>query len=89
MRSNGHARPSSAGMRGASVGLIAMALMAVGPTALAAPPHGEGGHTHHVDTGNGDCVPINAVAFHAEDRGLHQGANASGAAQGPWHGPCS
>lgn len=62
--------------------------IAVATGAAAAPPHGDGGHTHHVHTGQGGCVDVNAVAFFAEDRGLHRGANASGPEQGIWHGPC-
>ena len=63
----------------------------LGPTssALADPPHGDGGHVHHVDTGNGGCVQIDAVAFHAVERGLHRGAGESGTEHGPWHGPCT
>jgi hypothetical protein len=80
---------SRAGVRGAGLALIVAALTAVASAALAAPPHGEGGHPHHVATGNGGCVTVDAVAFRAEDRGLHQGANKSGPEAGPWHGPCS
>lgn len=56
--------------------------------ALADPPHGDGGHVHRVQTGNGECVDVNSVAFLVEDRGLHRGANSSGSDQGPWHGAC-
>jgi hypothetical protein len=80
---------SRAGVAGAGVALIVAALTAVAPAALAAPSHGEGGHSHHVGTGNGGCVVVDAVAFRAEDRGLHQGASKSGSDRGPWHGPCS
>jgi hypothetical protein len=59
-------------------------------------------HPHHVFTGNGGCVDINAVLFAAADeageeeqRGLHRGANASSfnpagddLTRGPFHGPC-
>lgn len=59
------------------------------PTAASAEaPHGDGGHTHHVHTGDGGCLDVDAVAFFAQDRGLHQGGNASGGEQGIWHGPC-
>jgi hypothetical protein len=61
-----------------------------------------GPHPHHVLTGNGGCVDIDAVFFAAADeageeeqRGLHRGANASSfnpagddPARGPFHGPC-
>jgi hypothetical protein len=75
-------------LRGAGVGLVVAVSLAVSPAALAAPPHGEGGHHHHVNTGDGGCRDVSTVAFHAQDRGLHQGANASGRDDGPWHGPC-
>ncbi len=58
------------------------------PSATAAPPVDEDGHVHHVTTGSGECVPIDAVAFLAEARGLHQGATASGPDRGPRHGLC-
>jgi hypothetical protein len=46
-------------------------------------------HTHHVHTGQGDCVDISSVLFMADHRGLHQGSNASqGPTQGPFHGTC-
>jgi hypothetical protein len=64
------------------------ALLSTALPAAAAPPVGEGGHVHHVTTGDGRCVPIDAVAFTAESRGLHQGATASGSGKGPEHGPC-
>lgn len=73
----------------ATSAVVLTAILGPAPSALAGPPHGEGGHVHHVDTGNGGCVQIDAVAFHAEARGLHQGASASGTAHGPWHGPCN
>lgn len=71
-----------------TIALSAALAMSGATGALAAPPHGEGGHTHHVHTGNGGCVDVDAVAFTAEDRGLHRGANASGFEQGIWHGTC-
>jgi hypothetical protein len=77
------------GRRGAAVALILAGLVTAAPAAHAAPPHGEGGHIHHVDTGNGGCVTVDAVTFRGEGRGLHQGANASGPERGPWHGRCS
>ena len=70
--------------------VLAGALAAVGLSTapvVAAPPHGPGGHTHHVWTGNGECVDIDSVAFLAEQRGLHRGASASGPG-GPGHGAC-
>lgn len=68
------------------------AALAAAP-ALADPPvaHEPGGtaHTHHVHTGNGECVDIDSVLFMVDHRGLHQGANASrGPLQGPFHGTC-
>lgn len=57
--------------------------------AAQSPVGGPGAHPHHVHTGNGDCVDINSVQFEPDDRGLHQGSNASGGhARGPFHGPC-
>ena len=50
-------------------------------------PVGPGGHRHHVNTPSG-CIDINAVLFEGGTRGLHQGSEASGLAQGPYHGPC-
>lgn len=66
---------------------ILMAVVAIAPVAGATPPHGAGGHTHHVHTPSG-CVDVNRVSFLVEDRGLHRGSNASGIEQGIWHGPC-
>lgn len=73
-----------------AVGAFALltAILVGSPPATAAPPVDEGGHVHHVITGSGECVPIDAVAFRAEPRGLHRGASASGPDRGPWHGPC-
>lgn len=70
---------------------LASAMLAA--PAQAAPPvaHEPGGtaHTHHVHTGNGGCVDIDAVLFLAVHRGLHQGSDASnGPVQGPFHGTC-
>lgn len=67
---------------------IVASTLAVTPAAHAAPPHGEGGHTHHVLLGNGECLDVDAVAFFVDDRGLHRGAGASGPDHGIWHGPC-
>jgi hypothetical protein len=74
--------------------VMAAAAVALGITmapsaASAEPPHGDGGHVHHVGTGNGECVSIDEVAFHPGARGLHRGADASGPSNGPWHGPCT
>ena len=77
--------------------VVAGALALSVPAALAAdppaaPPSPVGGlfaHVHHVFTGNGGCVEINAVTFEPATNGLHQGSNASGGAElGPFHGPC-
>jgi hypothetical protein len=66
---------------------VLLVVLTIG-AALAAPPIGGGTqHPHHVVTGNGGCIDINAVLFNAEDRGLHQGATSSGG-NGLWHGPC-
>lgn len=71
-----------------AAGLAAAGVLTLAPAAHAEPPVGEGGHTHHVTTGNGSCQSVGAVAFLPQDRGLHRGANASGRDHGPWHGPC-
>lgn len=69
--------------------LFAAAMLALtSPAAHAGSPISDNGHTHHLNTGNGGCVDIDAVRFLAQNRGLHQGANASGTLRGPWHGPC-
>lgn len=75
--------------RGAAVAAAIAAASAMAPAASAAPPHGDDGHTHHVITGDGGCVPLDAVAFDAVPRGLHLGATRSGRERGPWHGDCS
>jgi hypothetical protein len=84
---------------------LAIALTTLSASAaIAAPPHGEGGHPHHVRTGNGGCVELNQVLFHFDVRGLHRGSNASSSfdittfdptdpstypvMRGPWHGSC-
>ncbi len=70
-----------------AAGLLGTAVLAA--PAVAEPPRGgPGQHTHHVHTGNGGCVDLDAVRFNPEHRGLHRGANASGS-NGPWHGTCS
>lgn len=75
-------------LRGGAI-LLAAALLSLAPAPVsAAPPHGDGGHVHHVVTGNGDCLTIDQVTFLAQDRGLHRGASASGTGAGPWHGGC-
>ena len=51
------------------------------------PIGGDHAHPHHVHTPAG-CVDINQVLFEPAGRGLHQGSNASGVHQGPWHGAC-
>lgn len=60
--------------------------------------HGPSGlaHSHHVHTGSGDCVDIDAVLFIPAENGLHQGSNASSfgnpnnpdPTRGPFHGTC-
>lgn len=74
--------------RTTTLALAMMAMMGTATAATAAAPHGGGGHTHHVHTGDGGCVDVDSVAFFADDRGLHQGGNASGPERGLWHGPC-
>lgn len=70
---------------GATVATLALVVGA--PVASADPPMGDPSqHPHHVMTPQG-CVPIDSVWFNIENRGLHRGANASGA-RGPTHGPC-
>lgn len=71
-----------------TIALATAASMAMATGAVAAPPHGDGGHTHHVHTGDGGCVDVDAVAFLVKDRGLHRGAHSSGSEQGIWHGTC-
>lgn len=69
------------------VALVALSLVTIGSPASATPPHGEGGHTHHVHTPAG-CIAIDRVTFVVDDRGLHRGGNSSGFERGIWHGPC-
>lgn len=71
-----------------TIAIGATLALTVPSAATAAPPHGDGGHTHHVHTGAGGCVDVDAVAFLADDHGLHRGASASGDHRGIWHGPC-
>lgn len=60
-------------------------------------PGTEGQHSHHVHTGNGDCVDIASVLFIPAGHGLHRGANSSSfgnpndpdTSRGPFHGTCS
>ena len=69
--------------------MVAFASVAQAQPADKSPVNPTTGHTHHVHTGNGECVDINSVKFEADTRGLHQGSNASGFhTQGPFHGPC-
>ncbi len=70
--------------------LVSVAMLLALPAAvLASPPiGGSGAHPHHVHTGDGECVEIDAVHFNPEERGLHNGAHESGNDKGPWHGPC-
>lgn len=84
-------------MRRLSTALLAAGALSLtaAPGALTAPaeqsPIGSGppAHYHHVHTGNGECHDIDSVRFEGGDRGLHRGANKSGAAHGPWHGTCA
>ena len=79
-------------MRRLAVGLVLLAAIVAAPaTALAVDENsvigGPESHVHHVITGNGGCVAIDAVAFEPGARGLHRGANESGS-QGPAHRGC-
>lgn len=67
--------------------IAVLSLTVTASGAHAAPPVHEDGHTHHVSTGADTCIDIDAVRFLAVDRGLHRGAEASGA-RGPGHGGC-
>jgi hypothetical protein len=73
-----------------TIGIALLASVALAAPAAADPPvNTDGsGHIHHVILGNGECVQIDSVSWDAVSRGLHQGANASTIASGPWHGPC-
>lgn len=64
-----------------------LTVLGVAPAAVAEPPHGEGGHTHHVHTPEG-CVDTDQVVFFVEDRGMHRAGNSSGFEKGVWHGSC-
>jgi hypothetical protein len=69
--------------------MTAFAAVAQAQPADQSPVGGPGAHPHHIHTGNGGCVGIDGVLFEPDDRGLHQGSNASGGhARGPFHGPC-
>lgn len=79
----------------ASLSLLAFPVVGFADPAEPAPVGGPGSHPHHVDTGNGDCVDVDAVHFEPGESGLHQGSNASsfnpsegGTDQGPFHGSC-
>lgn len=72
----------------ATTAIVAAAILMSAPAAQAGPPHGEGGHLHHVHTGNGECVQLDAHAFLPEARGLHRAAAESGFERAVWHGPC-
>lgn len=74
-------------MRKTIIIIVAGLLVSVASVASAGPPHGDGGHIHHVHTPSG-CVQLDQVTWYAEDRGLHEGASSSGFEQGVWHGPC-
>lgn len=69
---------------------LGLATLGVAGSAAAEPPVNiDGtGHVHHVWRGDGTCLQIDAVHWDAVSRGLHQGANSSTSATGPWHGPC-
>ena len=71
--------------------LSAGALMVTGAASAQVPAPqspigGTGAHGHSVVTGTG-CQNVGTPLFEPTDRGLHQGANASGA-HGPRHGRC-
>ncbi len=69
---------------------VALLMTVFAGVANAAPPFGGPfQHPHHVHLNNGECVDIDARWFNPDTRGLHQGANASGEDQGPWHGSCA
>lgn len=80
--------------------LLTLALVAGPAVANGNSPvrHEPGGfaHSHHVHTGNGDCVDIASVLFVPAENGLHQGSNASSfgnhndpdPTRGPFHGTC-
>lgn len=72
----------------ATAAIAAATLLVSAPAAQAGPPHGDGGHIHHVHTGIGGCVQLDQHTFLREARGLHRGAEESGFEQGVWHGPC-
>jgi len=73
-----------------TIGTVMLASVALaGPAVADSPVNTDGsGHVHHVMLGNGECVQLDSVSWDAVARGLHQGANASTSANGPWHGPC-
>lgn len=78
--------------------VVAGALVAggVASSALAASPRaddrspvgGEHAHTHHIHTGNGDCVDIDQVRFEPGGHGLHHGVSQSDDRADMWHGTC-
>ena len=75
-----------------AAGLLAAVGLAASGTASAAPAEqspvgGPRAHTHHVHTGNGGCVDLDAVHFEAGPHGLHHGVRQSAADM--WHGTCS
>lgn len=72
----------------AAVSAFIVAPGAIAEPAPESPIGGDHAHPHHVHTGNGGCVDINAVLFEPAARGLHRGANESGPEQGPFHGRC-
>lgn len=79
-----------------SGGLLAAGALVVGGVAshaVASPPAderspigGEHAHTHHIHTGNGDCVEIDEVRFEPGAHGVHHATNTSSADM--WHGTC-
>jgi hypothetical protein len=73
-----------------TIGVAVLASVALaGPAAADPPVNRDGtGHVHHVILGSGECLQLDSVSWDAVDRGLHQGANSSTIARGPWHGPC-
>jgi hypothetical protein len=73
-----------------TIGTAVLASIALAGPAAADPPvnHDGSGHIHHVILGNGECVQLDSVSWDSVTRGLHQGANRSTSAHGPWHGFC-
>lgn len=69
-------------------GGVASSASASPPANDRSPVGGENAHTHHIHTGNGDCVELDEVRFEPGGHGLHHGANSSNDRAGMWHGTC-